>query len=154
MQPEEREAVLAQVRPYRELRHWELSGRMMDEDEAYLSPSTAYRILKSVNLVVSFLNENSRNVVHSDFAPRSDGITVSTAVQTAIDTLPSRADAQPVAEPEIRSDNGSGYFSRNFKVVLPENGLGHRRIKPHCPEENELIKRINRTLRGELDGES
>jgi transposase InsO family protein len=38
--------------------------------------------------------------------------------------------------------------------VLKENGLGHHRIKPHCPEENGLIERMHRTLREELDGEA
>ena len=38
--------------------------------------------------------------------------------------------------------------------MLKENGLGHHRIKPHCPEENGLIERMNRTLREELDGEA
>ena len=32
-------------------------------------------------------------------------------------------------------------------------GLGHQRIKPHCPEENGIIERSNRTLREALDGE-
>ncbi len=57
-------------------------------------------------------------------------------------------------KPEIRSDNGSGYISKEFKMVLQENGLGHHRIKPHCPEENGLIERMHRTLREELDGEA
>ena len=39
-------------------------------------------------------------------------------------------------------------------MVLAENGLGHHRIKPHCPEENGLIERMHRTLREELDGEA
>ena len=37
--------------------------------------------------------------------------------------------------------------------MLRENGLGHHRIRPHCPEENGLIERLHRTLREELDGE-
>src|ERR1700746_1326740 len=39
-------------------------------------------------------------------------------------------------------------------MVLKENGLGHHRSKPHCPEENGLIERMHRTLREELDGEA
>ena len=104
--------------------------------------------------VVSFMDEYSRYVVHFAIAPGMDGITVSTAAQAAIDTLPKGEDGQPVAKPEIRSDNGSGYISKEFKVVLRENGLGHHRIKPHCPEENGLIERLHRTLREELDGEA
>jgi hypothetical protein len=91
-------------------------------------------------------------VVLDGVEPSMDGITVSTAAQSAIDTLP-KGDGQPLAKPEIRSDNGSGYISREFKVVLRENGLGHHRIRPHCPEENGLIERVHRTLREELAGE-
>jgi len=35
--------------------------------------------------------------------------------------------------------------------VLDEHGLSHRRIKPHCPEENGLIERAQRTFREALD---
>jgi transposase InsO family protein len=38
-------------------------------------------------------------------------------------------------------------------LVLKEQGLGHHRIKPHCPEENGVIGRSFRTLREALEGE-
>jgi putative transposase len=192
--PEEKQAVLDYARQHPELRHRELAWRMVDEDVAYLSPSTVYRILKTANLVcpwrrrpkrsraedekatrpnerwatdvmqiqvgegtyfvVSFMDEYSRYLVHFAIGPGMDGITISTAAQAAIDTLPKGEDGQPVDKPEIRSDNGSGYISKEFKIVLKENGLGHHRIKPHCPEENGLIERMHRTLREELDGEA
>jgi putative transposase len=184
--PEEKEAVLDYARRHPELRHREMAWRMVDEDVAYLSPSTVYRILKSANLVcpwrrrtkrrraeeeratgpnqrwatdvmqlmigegtyfvASFMDEYSRYVVDFTIAPGMDGITVGQAAQAAIDTLPKGADGQRVDKPEIRSDNGSGYISKEFKIVLKENGLGHHRIKPHCPEENGLIERMHRTL--------
>lgn len=192
--PEEKAAVLDYARRHPELRHREMAWRMVDEDVAYLSPSTVYRILKSAQLVcpwrrrtkrrreeeekatrpdqrwatdvmqvmigvgtyfvVSFLDEYSRYVVHFEIAVGMDGLTVSRAAQAAIDTLAKGEDGQPVDKPEIRSDNGSGYISKEFKMVLKENGLGHHRIKPHCPEENGLIERMHRTLREELDGEA
>ncbi|HMP84490.1 MAG TPA: integrase core domain-containing protein [Verrucomicrobiota bacterium] len=37
--------------------------------------------------------------------------------------------------------------------MLSENGLDHQRIKPHCPEENGVIERSNRTIREGLEGE-
>ena len=191
---EEKQAVVDYARRHAELRHRELAWRMVDEDVAYLSPSTVYRILKEANLVcpwrrrlkrrraldeqatrpnerwstdvmqiqvgegtyfvVSFMDEYSRFLVHYELAVGMDGITTSRAAQAAIDTLPKGADGQPVDKPEIRSDNGSGYISKEFKVVLKENGLGHHRIRPHCPEENGLIERVHRTLREELDGEA
>jgi transposase InsO family protein len=191
--PAEKAAVLAYARRHPVLRHRELAWRMVDEDVAYLSASTVYRILKEAHLVhpwrrrtkrsreedekatrpnerwatdvlqivvgvatyfvVSFMDEYSRYVVHFELTTGVDGITLSTAAQAAIDTLPKGADGQPVAKPEIRSDNGSGYISKEFKIVLQENGLGHHRIKPHCPEENGLIERLHRTLREDLEGE-
>ena len=126
--PAEKAAVLAYARRHPELRHRELAWRMVDEDVAYLSASTVYRILKEANLVhpwrrrtkrsreedekatrpnerwatdvlqivlgvgtyfvVSFMDEYSRYVVHYELTTGVDGITLSTAAQAAIDTLP------------------------------------------------------------------
>src|SRR5688500_14869060 len=64
-----------------------------------------------------------------------------------------KEDGSLLEKPTIRTDNGSGYVSREFKVVLKEYGLDHQRIKPHCPEENGIIERSNRTIREHLEGE-
>lgn len=189
---EEQQAVLAYARKHPTLRHRELAWRMVDEDVAYLSPSTVYRILKRANLVcpwrrrarrsrpaierasrpdqrwstdlmqvqagdrvypmVAFLDEYSRFIVHHEVLLSMDGLSVGAAAQRAIETLPKGADGQR-ASPEVRSDNGSCYISKEFRVVLTENGLGHHRIRPHCPEENGLMERANRTLREGLEGE-
>jgi transposase InsO family protein len=76
------------------------------------------------------------------------------AVSLQVGSLAKGEDGRPVDKPEIRSDNGSGYIAKEFKIVLAENGLDHHRIKPHCPEENGLIERMHRTLRAEVDGEA
>jgi transposase InsO family protein len=190
---EEKKAVIAYARKHPELRHRELAWRMVDEDVAFLSPSTVYRVLKEANLVcpwrrrgkrtkaqeekatrsdqrwstdlmhvqvgakvyyfVAFLDDYSRYIVHHELLLGMDGLTVSLAAQKAIETLPKGSDGKPTATPLIRSDNGSCYISKEFRVVLQENGLGHHRIRPHCPEENGLMERANRTLREGLDGE-
>ena len=106
-----------------------------------------------VYYVVAFLDEYSRSIVHHELLAGMDGLTVSLAAQKAIETLPKGSDGKPAATPLIRSDNGSCYISKEFRMVLRENGLGHHRIRPHCPEENGLIERANRTLREALDGE-
>ncbi len=49
--------------------------------------------------------------------------------------------------PEVRSDDGSGYLSKEFRQVQEENRLRHVKIKPSCPEENGLMERSNRTVR-------
>src|SRR4029077_6138555 len=48
---EEKQAVIRYARRHPELRHRELAWRMVDEDVAFLSPSTVYRVLKETNLV-------------------------------------------------------------------------------------------------------
>jgi transposase InsO family protein len=190
---EEKQTVLAYARKHPELRHRELAWRMVDEDVAYVSPSTVYRVLREAKLVcpwrrrtkhvraemekatrpdqrwatdlihvpvgdrvyfvISFLDEYSRYIVHQEVLLGLDGLSASLAAQKAIETLPRDADGKPLITPEIRSDNGSGYISKEFRVVLKENGLTHRRIRPHCPEENGLMERANRTIRQGLEEE-
>jgi transposase InsO family protein len=55
--------------------------------------------------------------------------------------------------PEIRSDNGSCYISREFGGELDEHQLRHRRTRPSCPEENGVMERANRTLGEALEDE-
>ena len=102
---------------------------------------------------ISFMDEYSRYMVHQEVLLGMDGIATSLAAQAAIETLPKGGDGKPVEKPEIQTDNGSGYIAREFLQVLAEHGLGHHRIKPHCPEENGLIERVYRTVREALDGE-
>lgn len=189
--PEEKQAVIAYALEHPEIRHRELSWRMIDEDVAYLSASTVYRILRESELVcrrpgrskryredhekaqhadqcwgtdlmhlkvggvtyyfVGFIDEYSRYIVHWELLDRMDGDSVSLAAQAAIETLPKDKEGKPQAQPEIRSDNGSGYLSREFHGVLEHYDLTHHRIRPHCPEENGIIERANRTFREALE---
>ena len=32
-------------------------------------------------------------------------------------------------------------------MVLSQNGVGHHKIHPYCPEENGLVERVNRTIK-------
>lgn len=191
--PAERQAVRAYALKHPAIRHRELAWRMVDEDVAYMSPSTVYRILKQENLVcpwrrrekrnrpedekaqrpnqrwgtdlmylpvgrrmmylVTFLDEYSRYLVHWELLSNMEGGTLALAAKAALETLPRGAEGSLPTLPEIRTDNGSGYISREFREVLREHRLTHRRIKPHCPEENGLVERSNRTLREALEGE-
>jgi putative transposase len=103
---------------------------------------------------IGFLDEYSRYVVHWELLSSMDGLSISGAAKRAIGTLPHGPDGRPQTKPAIRSDNGSGYVSAEFRRVLAASGMKHTRIKPHCPEENGLMERANRTLREELDGEA
>jgi putative transposase len=103
--------------------------------------------------LVCFLDEYSRYIVHHELLLGMDGATVSVAAQAALETLPRDSEGRLLQRPAIRSDNGSCYISREFGSVLDEYELSHRRIKPHCPEENGLMERANRTLGEALEEE-
>jgi transposase InsO family protein len=105
--------------------------------------------------LVSFLDEYSRLIVHHALCASMEGITVSVEAQAAIETFLKERGGEIPSQgmPRLRSDNGSCYVSREIRGVLDEHHLGHQRIKPHCPEENGIIERSNRTLREALDGE-
>jgi putative transposase len=95
---------------------------------------------------IGFLDEWSRCLVHHELLRSMDGASVSLAAQRAIDRW--RRDVGPAAAAaEVRSDNGSGFVSREFHETLAGAGLRHQTIKPHCPEENGLMERSNRTIR-------
>lgn len=185
--PDEKQAVVQYALDHPEIRHRELSWRMIDEDVAYLSASTVYRILRAEMLMhrqrgrtkryreeaekasrpdeiwatdlmylkiggvqyylVTFIDEYSRYLVHWELLTSMDGHSISTAAQRAIETLPTDPDGKLTVTPTIRSDNGSGFISGEFVGLLSHHELTHHRIRPHCPEENGVQERFNRTLR-------
>ncbi len=64
--------MLAFARKRPELRHRELAWRMVDEDVAYLSPSTVYRILKAADLVCPWRRRTRRKKAQEEKATRPD----------------------------------------------------------------------------------
>jgi putative transposase len=189
--PEEKEAVREYALQHPEIRHRELAWRMIDEDVAYVSSSTVYRILKEQQLIgprrgrrkryrdehekaqhpdqiwgtdimylkveqmqyffLAFIDEYSRYIVHWELLSSMDGLTITHAMQRALETLPCDEDGHLLVKPEIRSDNGSGYISRDFYQLLAHHELVHQRITPGCPEENGIMERANRTVREALE---
>ncbi len=99
----------------------------------------------------AFIDEYSRYIVHWELMSSMDGRALSIAAQAALQTLPRDSEGRAMIQPVIRSDNGSGYISQEFGEVLEYHRLVHCRIRPHCPEENGVIERANRTFREKLD---
>ena len=124
-------------------------------DELWATDFMYVQIGGRTYFLLTFLDEYSRLIVHQALMPGMDGITVSIEAQAAIEQFLRERGGEipPGGMPRVRSDNGSCYISREFRGVLDEHHLGHQRIKPHCPEENGIIERSNRTLREALDGE-
>ena len=75
-----------------------------------------------------------------------DGDSVSTEAHVAIEKL--RKDS--VVEPIIQSDDGSSFISMEFRVVLKQNNLTQKLIKPHTTEQNGIVERANKTMRESL----
>jgi len=122
-------------------------------NQRWLTDLMQIQVGEGVYYFVSFMDEYSRYIVHHELLLGMDGISVSWAALAAVETLPKGPDGLPAEKPEMQSDNGSSYIAREFLQVLAENGLGHHRIRPHCPEENGVIERVYRTLREALEGE-
>jgi len=55
---------------------------------------------------------------------------------------------QTARKPKIvQSDNGSCCISAEYRSFIDKSGMEHRKIHPHCPNENAEIERYYRTLR-------
>ncbi len=57
------------------------------------------------------------------------------------------------AKPDIQSDHGSGFISREFAETLAESAVGHTKIRPHTPTDNAEIERYHRTIGEQIDEE-
>ncbi|UCC99366.1 MAG: DDE-type integrase/transposase/recombinase [Phycisphaerales bacterium] len=90
--------------------------------------------------LLSFMDVYSRYIVHHALLRWMDGQTVSTEAAAALAKL----DRQ--ATPQIQSDHGSGFISREFAETLSEFGVTHKKIRPHTPTDNAEIERFHRTL--------
>ena len=77
-----------------------------------------------------FIDEYSRYIVHHSLLTAMDADSVSLEAQATIEKL--RKDS--VAEPVIQSDNGSSFIAMEFRIVLKQNNLTQKLIRPHTSE--------------------
>src|SRR6185503_9932364 len=70
--PAEREAVKGYALKHPEIRHRELAWRMIDEDVAYVSSSTVYRILREEQLICGQRGRKKRYREEQEKAQRPD----------------------------------------------------------------------------------
>jgi putative transposase len=182
---EEIQAVKTYALRHTELNHREMSYRMIDENVAFLSPSSVYRILKKNNLLIakgkrekpeqwnphqrltapdqiwqtdlmsisyghrdnyliSYLDVYSRYVVYYKLCSSMTGDTIREVTREALEKTGKR----PLV---IQSDNGSCYISNEYRSFLSKSNIEHKRIHPHCPNENAEIERYHRTVREMVD---
>jgi len=134
--------------------------RIREEDEKAVRPDERWAtdlryvwVATRFYFLITFIDEYSRYIVYHELLANMEGHTLALAAQAAIERLATGVAGRLRALPEIKSDNGSGYISREFAEVLSEHGLTHRRIKPHCPEENGVAERVQRTLGEAFEGD-
>ncbi len=178
---DEKQMVIAYALIHTELNHREMTYRMIDEDVAFMSSSSVYRILKENNLlqrrqtnekplkwnphaqlagpdevwqtdlmVVDFKNRDyysltyfdvySRFVVYNELCLSMTGDSIKEASKRAIKEIGRKPKV-------IQSDNGSCYISTEYRSFITKSEIEHRRIHPHCPNENAEIERYHRTVR-------
>ena len=101
--------------------------------------------------LLNFIDEYSRYLVHWELLTSMDGHSISIVAQKALEGLRLDHEGKVTIQPVIRSDNGSGYICKEFGGLLAFHDLTHHRIKPHCPEENGVMERCNRTLREAIE---
>ncbi len=127
-----------------ERRPQEPKSRARRPDERWESDIRYVAIGRRKYYLISFMDEYSRYVAYHELMPSMDGNSVAFAADRGLRTL-------NAGRPIIQTDNGSGYISREFKMVLNDYGLGHQRIHPHCPEENGMVERMQRTIKEYTD---
>jgi putative transposase len=140
-----KEENLVAPRVKRKKRYHQPSGWASAADERWQSDLRYVKIKGKSYYLIMFLDEYSRYVVHWELMPSMDGNSVALAVADALSKLDGGR------RPDIQTDNGSGYISREFKMVLSDQGIGHHRIRPHTPEDNSLVERLHRTVGEALD---
>ena len=115
-------------------------------DEKWQTDIMYVKIRDRFFYLIIFIDEYSRYIVHHALLTTMDADSVSLEAQTAIDKLRKSSIAVPI----IQSDNGSSFIAMEFKIVLKENRLTQKLIRPHTPEQNGIIERANKTMRESL----
>jgi transposase InsO family protein len=182
---EEKQKVINYALTHTELNHREMTFRMIDEDIAFMSTSSVYRILRENNLLqrrgtkerpekwnphaslsapdevwqtdlmvlsfkrrdfylLSYFDVFSRYVVYDELCLSMSGDSIKHASKRAV--------KQTGRKPKIiQSDNGSCYISSEYRSFIDKSGIEHKKIHPHCPNENAEIERYHRTVRELVD---
>jgi len=146
-----KEKKLMNERPGRRKRYREVEEKASRPDQVWATDLMYLTVGGRQYYLVNFIDEYSRYLVHWELLTGMDGHSISVAAQRALETVEMNDQGRVTTRPIIRSDNGSGYISREFGGLLEHHGLTHRRIRPHCPEENGVMERCNRTLREAIE---
>ena len=183
--PEEKAAVVQYALDHPQDGYRRLCWQMIDEDVAYVSPSSVYRIPLDKDLLyrwkrsssssgerppeptkpnerwhtdithpriqdtwfflVNVLDAYSRYVVHWELLSTMRANDVRLVIQEALE--------KTGATPQIVTDNGSQFTTKDFKQLVRQFDLEHIRIRTYHPESNGRVERLHRSTREALGDE-
>lgn len=108
------------------------------------------RVQDTWYFLVTVLDSYSRYVVRWDLLNSMATWDVSLVVQEALELTRRGYPGASEATPDMVTDNGTQFTSRDFKQLVREFGLQHIRIRTYDPESNGVLERFHRTTREEI----
>lgn len=119
----------------------------MHTDIMYLRvPDTWY-------FLVTVLDSYSRYVVHWNLLTSMAAWDVSLVIQEALELTRRNYPGASEVKPDMVSDNGPQFTSKDFKQLVRHFELEHIRIRTYHPESNGVLERFHRTTREEIADE-
>jgi len=97
--------------------------------------------------MVSFIDAYSRYIVHHELLTSMTADDITSATQRALEKYPD-------ASPEMVTDRGSQYTSKEFKKLVKRFELDHILCRIRHPQSNGIIERYHRSTREALDDKS
>jgi len=123
---------------------WHPHARPSAPDKVWQTDLMYIRFRHRDYYLLTYLDVYSRFVVYHELCLSMDQYSVCDASRRAI--------RETGRKPEIiQSDNGSCYISAEYRSFLTRSEIEHKRIHPHCPNENAEIERYHRTCRELID---
>ena len=92
--------------------------------------------------LMTILDGFSRMVIHHELRSHMEEYDVEVTIQRALEKYPE-------AKPNIITDNGSQYISKDFKEFVRVSGLNHIRTSIRYPQSNIKIERFHKTIKQE-----
>ena len=99
-------------------------------------------ILGTIFFLISVLDGFSRKILHHELRENMRELDVEIVIQRTLEQYPD-------ARPNVITDNGSQYVSKDFKEFIRESGLTHIRTSIRYPQSNGKIERFHKTIKEE-----
>lgn len=124
--------------------YWNPHAALSGPDEVWQTDLMTIRFGGRDYYLLSYFDVYSRFVVYDEVCPAMTGDSIEHASERAV----KETGRKPKV---IQSDNGSCYISSEYRSFISRSNIEHRKIHPHCPNENAEIERYHRTVRELVD---